>query len=444
MNNNDMEQRLRSAVHHATPDVLEDILARCDKGEEKIVGIESRRAPAKAGRRLRPMIAAAAALALTLGILGFGHGNKAYAADYRVSMDADGRATLEISENGDVLSAAVWDENGGSLIDGGALEGMDLQAAAGEIAKALVDAGVISEEDNSMIIAVSGEDAEKARELQDKLMEALKTAFEEEDVSAALIGLSQGVDSDPDAKAALIDRALEALEGYGANELDGLSVNELNLLIENKSVKMDGVVTIGSASDSAVVGKEAAQMTAAAHAGVTETDGYEAGVELDCKYGKLVYGVGFEDGRLKFTYNIDAADGSILSWAAKAIDGAEAGSENSAIGLDRAREIALEHAGISGDAVRNVSIDLNENGGSLSYDLQFSADGVEYEYDVDAATGLITKYAAALVEGVLDSALSGSRTPGIKNPPEAIPTELEPGEIRELIGSIFDFIAKVG
>ena len=60
------------------------------------------------------------------------------------------------------------------------------------------------------------------------------------------------------------------------------------------------------------------------------------------------------------------------------------------IGVDRAKEIALSHAGLT-DATFE-SAELDEDDGAMVYELDFIADGIEYEYEIDALTGKILKH----------------------------------------------------
>lgn len=444
----DIEEKLRTAVERATPDVLDSIISKCGGESSKIVSINSRRPSAGAKRRIRSLVAAAAALALVIGLFGFGAYNKAYAADSVISINADTDITLEINVDGNVVSASATGKDGENLLEGLDLTELDIESAAKAVADKLVEAGYVTKGDNSILISVSNDDGEKAAEIQKQFMDAMLKALADNDIAGALVGLIPETDEDTDAKSELIDKALETLDGYTGDELSDLTVNELNLLLENKNVKLDGVVTVGKASDKEIVDAGTAEITATAHAGLTENGGFSAGVEMDCKYGKLVYDVSFEDGSLSFKYNIDAVSGLILSWAAKALDGTgTVGSDESSISLDQAKDIAFHHAGLSMDDVRRIAINVNDTTGSITYDVQFAADGMEYEYDVDAATGAIIKYAAALIDGVLNSGSGSGADVSASPAPAGFDgdfSDMTPEEVRGLIGSVFEFIENIG
>ena len=62
------------------------------------------------------------------------------------------------------------------------------------------------------------------------------------------------------------------------------------------------------------------------------------------------------------------------------------------ITLDRAKEIALERAGISADGVVFTKSELDRDDGILSYELEFYKDGVEYEADIRVSDGTILSW----------------------------------------------------
>lgn len=56
-----------------------------------------------------------------------------------------------------------------------------------------------------------------------------------------------------------------------------------------------------------------------------------------------------------------------------------------------AKRIALAHAGLTEDGVRRFSWKLDREDGILVYEIEFKANGFEYEYEVNAVTGAIVK-----------------------------------------------------
>ena len=59
------------------------------------------------------------------------------------------------------------------------------------------------------------------------------------------------------------------------------------------------------------------------------------------------------------------------------------------IGIDAAKTVALEDAGVSADAASFTTAGLDRQGDTEYYAVDFTADGQTYEYDIDALTGVI-------------------------------------------------------
>ncbi|EJP26069.1 peptidase propeptide and YpeB domain protein [Peptostreptococcaceae bacterium AS15] len=64
-----------------------------------------------------------------------------------------------------------------------------------------------------------------------------------------------------------------------------------------------------------------------------------------------------------------------------------ASAANNYIGVERAKEIALKDAGVSGVTFIKAKLDYDD--GVRVYDIEFYKDNVEYDYEIDAATGQI-------------------------------------------------------
>lgn len=62
------------------------------------------------------------------------------------------------------------------------------------------------------------------------------------------------------------------------------------------------------------------------------------------------------------------------------------------IGEEKAKAIALEHAGLTSDAVTFVRAKLDVDDGRYEYEVEFWSGNVEYDYTIDALTGEIRAY----------------------------------------------------
>ena len=66
------------------------------------------------------------------------------------------------------------------------------------------------------------------------------------------------------------------------------------------------------------------------------------------------------------------------------------------IGYAKAKSIALNHAGLSENQAYDMDIDLDDEDGTLVYEIEFKSGNMEYDYEIDAASGTILKHEAEL------------------------------------------------
>lgn len=78
------------------------------------------------------------------------------------------------------------------------------------------------------------------------------------------------------------------------------------------------------------------------------------------------------------------------------------------ITLDKARQIALTHAGVSESDARWDDREFDFENGHPIYELEFTAGGIEYEYDIDATNGKILR---SQTDRDDDRPVSGTTTP---------------------------------
>lgn len=62
------------------------------------------------------------------------------------------------------------------------------------------------------------------------------------------------------------------------------------------------------------------------------------------------------------------------------------------IGEERAKEIALERAGITADGVRFDRVELDRDNGIWQYEIDFRVDRTEYDVDVKADDGTVLSF----------------------------------------------------
>ena len=62
------------------------------------------------------------------------------------------------------------------------------------------------------------------------------------------------------------------------------------------------------------------------------------------------------------------------------------------ISLDKAKEIALSHAGLSADQVTFVKVNMDFDDGIQKYEIEFYCNGQEYDYEINPSNGQIIQF----------------------------------------------------
>lgn len=176
------------------------------------------------------------------------------------------------------------------------------------------------------------------------------------------------------------------------------------------------------------IGIEAAKETALKSAGLTEDQADFSTAGLDSRDGTFFYQVNFEAEGMEYDYAIDAVTGVVIEEnSVAADDGAEAvgaaaseaetsgavqasgaaqasetaqtsaaaqnASDSGMIGEEKAKEIALNHAGLAEDQTQRLWVKRDYDDGRSIYEVEFYGEGRdEYDYEIDAVTGEIVAF----------------------------------------------------
>ena len=154
------------------------------------------------------------------------------------------------------------------------------------------------------------------------------------------------------------------------------------------------------------VGIDAAKAIAMAAADVSENIATFTTAGLEDRNGIAYYDIDFSVDGKEYEYDIDAISGKIIENQSEHIDSVAADSSvasttettantasNGQVTIENAKEIALQHAGLSSDTVTFVKEKLERDDGRQKYEIEFyTSDFKEYDYEIDAATGDILSF----------------------------------------------------
>lgn len=446
MTDQELEQKLRTALEHAAPDDFQGVLARISpKTRTEQAPIPFEAAARKKKRRWAPL-AAAACLALVVAAGGGGWYLQNNTVASVVSLDVNPSVTLNVNAKETVLSAVPVNEDGGDILAGMDLTGVPLDVAMNAIVGALLTQGYVDELANSILITVEDDDAGRGARLQQELTDQADAILANTSVNGAILSQtiqnSQQLQELSDSygittgKAALIQTIVDTGNSlHTFEELVGLSINDLNLLYTSLTTApaepstgggtsgsgtaetAPAIQSSGQASDSAYIGVEAAKSAAFAHAGLDASQVTMGEVDFDYEDGRMVYELEFYASGAEYEYDIDASTGAVVKFSQEGgrtqtsssagsggasgnvSSGAGSGTAQSGaggtatdIGSEAALAAALSHAGVSQDQVYDLEVKREYDDGRLEYEIEFKTGGWEFEYTISAADGTILDY----------------------------------------------------
>ena len=262
---------------------------------------------------------------------------------------------------------------------------------------AMVRKGYLNEGANSVLVTVEGkESARVEKQVVEHIGKALdKNTLEGSVISIELEKKNQEVaefaqkNNITQGKAELIDKIAKKNPVLIPDELAGLSINELGVLISSSKVDGSSVKQSGTASTKDYIGKEAALAKALEHASLTQDQVSDVEIELNLKGGSMVYEVEFEFEKMEYEHVINAVDGTVIKCKQELEDDEDEDKNEvtaPAISAAEARDIALEAAKVAADGIRGLEVELERRNGGI-YEIKFvTADGFKYTYYINAQT----------------------------------------------------------
>ena len=159
-----------------------------------------------------------------------------------------------------------------------------------------------------------------------------------------------------------------------------------------------------SANTGSYIGESAAKSAALTYAGVKESDTTYCNAWLEYDDGRAeCYEVEFMVGSTRYECKVALTSATVIECEQENYGGSTASNQSSGqsggasasstdIGAEKAKSIALSHAGVSASQASQLKAERDMDDGVLEYEVEFKAGGIEYEYTIHGGTGQILKY----------------------------------------------------
>lgn len=177
-------------------------------------------------------------------------------------------------------------------------------------------------------------------------------------------------------------------------------VNQASLPNRNRTMAQ-------AANSASYIGETRALQIAMDHAGVKSADVQFSYAKLDYDNGRWMYDAEFYAGNTEYDYEIDASTGAVLKYdydmennyvpQQQAQNAPAASAGTAGVSIETAKQTAL--ARVSGATENNIRIYTDYDDGRMVYEGKIIYNAMEYEFEIDAATGNIIEWD---VESVYD------------------------------------------
>ena len=395
--------------------------------------------------------ATVACVLLGAGIFGIPYYGNNFVPDSHVDIDVNPGVEIITNKNNKVIDILSTNNDGKAVIDRMNLKNSELKVTVNALIGSMVQKGYIENDNTGILITVRNNNQDRADKVKAEVLDDINFALYKNDVQAAVMNqtLKNTKNADKFArennvsigKSVFVLNLASKDSTMDARELAKMRVSDIADLVVKKGIDIRDIVdydyddsiweniadaikdidenankasainTVALSSTKKQIGVEGAKQIALAHAKVALKDVTFIKAELETENGRLVYDIEFYIGNVEYDYEINAATGSILSvdWniedysisapepaptevpaPAPAPTAAPAPTQPAApstISADRAKQIALSHAGVGGASFIKVELDTDD--GVQVYEIEFKVGNVEYEYDINAISGEI-------------------------------------------------------
>ena len=384
MKREEIEKKLDTAVSGMIP---EDMFKRIS---ENIVSVDAERIEKGMKKKFNIFgkgfvgVAAAACVLFAVGVVGVPYYGNNYVPDSHVDIDVNPGVEIVTNKKNKVLEVQSTNQDGADVIDGMDLKNTELKVAVNALIGSMVQKGYIQNDNTGILVTVRNDNEDKANKVKAEVLNDINTALSTNSVQATVI--NQTVKSTVDAKKFAaennisIGKAVFVLNlaakdsSLDAKELAKMKVSEIANLVVQKGIDIRDIVDYDS--DDSIWENIA--------------DAIED-IDEDAREKGIATSAAVENSTAAAT-TPQPAPTQPAATVAPATTAAQSNNTVGDIGIEKAKEIAMSHAGVSAGSVSFVKAKLDHEDGVKVYDIEFYSGNVEYDYEINSATGAIVSF----------------------------------------------------
>ena len=411
MKREDIEKKLDTAVSGMIP---EDMFKRIS---ENIVSVDAERIEKGMKKKFNIFskgfvgVAAAACVLFAVGVVGVPYYGNNYVPDSHVDIDVNPGVEIVTNKKNKVLQVQSTNQDGAAVIDGMNLNNTELKVAVNALIGSMVQKGYIQNDNTGILVTVRNDNEDKANKVKAEVLNDINTALSTNSIQATVI--NQTVKSTVDAKKfatennTSIGKAVFVLNlaakdsSLDAKELAKMKVREIANLVVQKGIDIRDIVDYDS--DDSIweniadaiedIDEDAREKGIATSAAVENTTvsattaAQQTPTQAEVTAAPAPTQVTETVAPTQAPAPTQPQTEGPTQAAPQPQSAAPTQAAASGISADRAKQIALSHAGVSGASFTKVKLDTDD--GVRVYEIEFKVGNVEYEYDIDASSGAI-------------------------------------------------------
>ena len=380
MKREEIEKKLDTAVSGMIP---EDMFKRIS---ENIVSVDAERIEKGMKKKFNIFgkgfvgVAAAACVLFAVGVVGVPYYGNNYVPDSHVDIDVNPGVEIVTNKKNKVLQVQSTNQDGAAVIDGMNLKNTELKVAVNALIGSMVQKGYIRNDNTGILVTVRNDNEDKANKVKAEVLNDINTALSTNSVQATVI--NQTVKTTVDAKKFAtennisIGKAVFVLNlaakdsSLDAKELAKMKVSEIANLVVQKGIDIRDIVDYDS--DDSIWENIA--------------DAIED-IDEDAREKGIATSAAVENTTVSATTAAQPQTAAPTQAATQPQSAAPTQAAASGISADRAKQIALSHAGVGSANFTKVELDTDD--GVRVYEIEFKVGNVEYDYDIDASSGAI-------------------------------------------------------
>lgn len=451
---NNFETNLKKAVKNMVPDnMFQRITENLSNSQERTMIMTLKSTKNKTLKWIGAVVAAC--LLLTVGFTGGTYYMDNIKVDSIVNIDVNPSIELLTNKQEKVLEVNALNDEAKIVIGTMNFKNVDLDIAVNALIGAMVKNNYIAKEDSGILVSVQNNNSAKAEHIRNIIVKDIDDSLKENKVEASVINQTltniEEAKNFAEANGISVGKAVFVMNlalkdsSLKAEDLAKLSIKEIAKIVkenkinisdivdydeddsiweniaeeiedtnedvkenkkenkkkENKKNNTSSKVTSTPAPSQPVyteIGEAKAKANALAHAGLSNSQVTFTKCRLTNDDGIRVYDIEFYSKSYEFDYEINAYTGAIHDYDKELIDDDDdykkpaSSTSNKIISAAKAKEIALNHAGVDASKASFIKAEYDYDDGVKKYEVEFRVGNMEYEYEIDAVSGKIISF----------------------------------------------------